>query len=369
MGIDRAAIDSLFDRARREIDQGLLPSCQLALAYRGELIAERTLGDATDDSRYVVFSATKPFVAGAMWALIGDGLLDVSLPVAHYLDGWSANGKGAVTVEQVMLHTSGFPLAPMPDAQASTSEGRRAAFAQWRLDWEPGSRYVYHPESAHWVLVELITAITGRDHRDLIAERVSGPAGLPVVLGRTGHRAMHMSAVGEPAGAQELMDIFGVAELPANGVTTEGLLRFNEPFVQELGHPGGGGVMRARDLALFYQALLTNPGEMWRPDVWTDATTRVRNSLPDAMLGHPANRTLGLVMAGGDGKSHLRGMGHTVSPGTIGHNGAKGQIAWGDPATGLSFAYCTNGLDEHVLREPRRGTALSSLAARCVVAD
>ena len=58
-------------------------------------------------------------------------------------------------------------------------------------------------------------------------------------------------------------------------------------------------------------------------------------------------------------------MGRTVSPGTFGHNGAGGQLAWGDPATGLSFGYCTNGLDRNVVREPRRGTALSSLAAVC----
>jgi CubicO group peptidase (beta-lactamase class C family) len=58
-------------------------------------------------------------------------------------------------------------------------------------------------------------------------------------------------------------------------------------------------------------------------------------------------------------------MGRTCSPGTFGHNGAGGQIAWADPATGLSFAYVTNGLDRDPLRQGRRGTAVSSLAAVC----
>ena len=74
MGIDRDAVAKLKDRARREVDEGLLPSAQLALAYDGELVAFETFGDATDDTRYVVYSATKAFVAGAVWALIGDGL-------------------------------------------------------------------------------------------------------------------------------------------------------------------------------------------------------------------------------------------------------------------------------------------------------
>ena len=127
--------------------------------------------------------------------------------------------------------------------------------------------------------------------------------------------------------------------------------------------PGGGGLMRAADLALFYQALLHNPGGVWKPDVLADVTTNVRNRLPDPLTNTPANRSLGLILAGDDGRSHIRGMGRTVSPGTFGHNGAGGQLAWGDPATGLSFGYCTNGLDRerraraaprHRPQQPRR---------------
>ena len=76
MGIDQGAVAKLLERARREVDDGLLPSCQVALAYEGELVAFETYGDATPDTRYAVFSATKAFVAGAMWALIGEGEVD-----------------------------------------------------------------------------------------------------------------------------------------------------------------------------------------------------------------------------------------------------------------------------------------------------
>ena len=72
-----------------------------------------------------------------------------------------------------------------------------------------------------------------------------------------------------------------------------------------------------------------------------------------------------LAVAGGDGKSHIRGLGRTVSPRAFGHNGAGGQLAWADPDSGLSLGYVTNGLDRHELRMPRRGTAISSRAAVC----
>lgn len=365
--IDRAAVQRLMDRARREVDDGLLPSAQVALALDDELVAFETFGDASNDSRYVVFSATKAFVAGAMWALIGDGLIDVGKPVADLIPEFATNGKEAITIEQVMLHTSGFPYAPLGLVAGATSDGRSAAFAKWRLNWEPGSTFEYHATSAHWVLAEIIERVTGRDFRDVVHERVAAPAGLDRVLGRTGHLAAQLQVVGEPATPDELEAAFGMRELPVGEVTMELLLGLGTREAQETGVPGGGGIMRAADLALYYQAVLHNPGEMWQPDVLHDATGNVRNHLPDRLTGLPANRTLGLVQAGDDGLSHLRGMGRTVSPRAIGHNGASGQIAWGDPATGLSFGYCTNGLDEHQVREPRRTTALASLAAICAV--
>jgi hypothetical protein len=43
-------------------------------------------------------------------------------------------------------------------------------------------------------------------------------------------------------------------------------------------------------------------------------------------------------------------------------------LAWADPATGLSLGYVTNGYDLHEVRQPRRGTSISSLAAVCAKA-
>ena len=157
-----------------------------------------------------------------------------------------------------------------------------------------------------------------------------------------------------------------MTSVAGSSVTPAALLGFNAPEARAVGVPGGGGVMRACDLALFYQGLLHNPGGLWDPAVLADATGRVRNRLPDRNTGIPANRSLGLVLAGDDGRSHLRGFGRTVSAGAFGHNGAGGQLAWADPATGLSLGWCTNGIDLNLVREPRRGTAISSLAAVCV---
>ena len=126
----------------------------------------------------------------------------------------------------------------------------------------------------------------------------------------------------------------------------------------------------AADLALFYQALL-NDGKaldgsrIWQSEMLLEARRIRTGGLIDPIRGITANRALGIVIAGHDGKGNLRGFGRTNSPQTFGHPGFGGQIGWADPVTGISFAYLTNGYDRNDLREGRRSVALSSLAGAC----
>lgn len=369
MEIDKERIDLLIERARKEIDEGLLPSCQLALARDGEVIAFETFGEANPDTRYIVFSATKAWVASACWILIGEGKLDVTKRVSEYIPEFGTNGKEDITVEQVMLHTSGFPHAPLGPPDWASRESRLQAFSKWRLNWEPDSAFEYHPTSAHWVLAELIERLGGIDYRDFIEQRISKPLGLPRVLGLSRDQQdgiAELELCGEPPDPDELEKIFGVRELPQNEVTDDALISLNHPAAREVGIPGGGGLMTAATMALFYQGLLQNDAGIWDEATLRDATSTIRNNKPDLLMGTPASRALGVVVAGDDGKKHMRGFGHTGSARMFGHGGAAGQIAWADPESGLSFCYLTNGRDLNVLREARRTVGLSSRAAACV---
>ena len=97
-----------------------------------------------------------------MWLLIGEGLIDPARRVAEYVPEFAANGKGDVTVEQVMLHTAGFPNAPMKEVDGADPARRRERFAAWELEWEPGTRFEYHGSSAQWVLADLIERLERR---------------------------------------------------------------------------------------------------------------------------------------------------------------------------------------------------------------
>jgi CubicO group peptidase (beta-lactamase class C family) len=365
--LDPEAVATLVERIQRDVDAGLLTSAQMALGIDGEIAFEQSFGDATPETRFAIFSSTKPFVAATVWRLIAAGELDPALPVTTWFPDFGANGKEAITLEQVMLHTSGFPYAPMGPRHWSERASRQERMASWRLNWEPGTRFEYHATSAHWVLAELIEAVTDLDFRDAVETLVTAPLGLPRILGLAlgDDEVAPLRLVGEHATPDELEAAFGVRELPVTEVTDDAVVGLNHPAVRGVGIPGGGGLARARDLAGFYQHLLHGNEDVWPEELLRDVTGRVRNRLPDT-FGVPANRALGVVVAGDDGRSHVRGFGHEVSPAAFGHNGAGGQIAWADPATGLSFAFVTAGYDVHEVRQPRRTSALGSLAAQTV---
>jgi CubicO group peptidase (beta-lactamase class C family) len=366
------AIAKLVSRARREIEDGLLPSCQLALGFGGEVVHVETLGKATDASRYATFSCTKVVVASAVWQLLGEGGVALDTKVADLVPGFGRHGKDAITVEQLLTYRAGIPRAMLTRPAWLDRALRLEEMAEWRLEWKPGSHYDYHYTSAHWLLAEVIERVTGQDFRAVIHARICEPLGMTRSrLGIPPGEAADVERIvlaGEPATPAELLAAWGVPELFAGEVNDKALEGFNDDAdALAAGVPGGGLVSTAADLARFYQALLHNPRDHWAPAWLVEGTQHIRVRDPDILMGgKPANRTLGAIVAGDDGCSHNRGFGRTVGPRAFGHGGVAGQIAWADPDSGLSFAYLTSGRDRHLVREARRGVALSSLAAVCV---
>jgi CubicO group peptidase (beta-lactamase class C family) len=348
----------------KEIEAGRLLAAQYALALDGEIIAGGSFGTATEASRFCIFSATKVLVAATLLPSIGSGALDVTKPVAEYVPEFAANGKGAVTVEQVMLMQGGFPQAPFSPKYWGTSAARREGFARWTLEWEPGTRSVYHPMSAHWVLAELIETLSGRPYLDEIHRVVSEPIGLPPLIGpmAAAHDIVPVRLAGEASSMAEQVATFGSPELvPVATVTTEGLLALNHPEVRHAGVPGGGGFVRASDLALVYQAFLHDRAGAFPPQALEDARSNVRNRLIDEASGVPALRTLVFVIGGDDGRAAYRWR-PDGTPRTFGHNGAGGQLAWADPDSGLSFVFLADTLDQDPRVDFLRSRRLNELA-------
>jgi CubicO group peptidase (beta-lactamase class C family) len=369
VGLDPEKIDELLARVAQEIDAGLLPGCQMAIAREGRIAAFATFGDATDESLFNIFSCTKAITSAAAWLLIQEGLLDVTERVVDVVPEFTGHGKDVITVEQLFCHTAGFPHAPLRPVDWADREVRLQRYRDWTLNWEPGTRYEYHPTSSMYVIAELIERRAGIDYADFVRERVFAPLelsdlwlGCPV---EQHDRIQPVTHVGETLTSEDYADM-GLPEPPVSEVTEDALSSFNKPEVREVPVAGGGAVTNAAELALFYQGLL-HGGALGGPRIWTDETLAfgrtVRNEFPD-YLGTPAHRALGVSVAG-DKLRNRRGFGHTNSPLAFGHGGAGGQIGWADPETGISFSYTTNGHDRNPIRNGRRIISISNRAAVC----
>ena len=372
-GVDAETLEAVFARAKRDVDEGLLPSAQVAVARNGKVAGMRTFGEAvqggelrpaTDDTLYCIFSCTKVIVAAAVWLLFEEGLLQLDERVADIIPEFGTNGKEKVTVEHLMLHTGGFPLAPFAQEDWGDREKLLEAFARWRLNWEPDTKWQYHATSAHWVLSEIIYRRTRIDYKTFIRERITEPMGLGELF--IGLPLEHLSRFAEVTWVSDPVE-------PPGGwgeVTPEAILGFNRPSVIAAGVPGGGVVTNAAELALFYQTLI-NGGEaangkhVLKPETIEFATkVRTKDRHRDLVFDNPVNRGLSVIIAGNDGKAYMRGFGRTASGRAFGHGGAGGQIGWGDPETGISVGYCTSGFTDFMTMA-RRITAISSLAGNC----
>ena len=384
IGLNPDKVQALFDRAEREVREGLLPACQIAIARNGKIAAMRTIGraiqggvekPASDETLFDIMSCTKAITSAAAWILMQEGKLAPQDTVVKFVPEFGTNGKDAVTVEHLLTHTSAIPTAPGAQKEWGDRKRRLERFAQWRLEHPPGAKFTYHIAANFWPIAEIVERISGQDFRDFVRTRIAEPLGLPdlrIGLPRSlNDRVADVIWVGEAARAEEYEKL-GVTppRVAMASINESMILEFNEPEVREIGSPAGGCITSAGDLALFYQALLHDGRaydgkQIWKPELLRDAF-RIRNAgFKDPMRGFLANRALGIVIAGDDGKANLRGFGRTNSPASFGHPGFGGQLGWADPATGISFAYLTNGFDRNDLREGRRSVALCSLAASC----
>ena len=136
-------------------------------------------GAATNDTLYTIFSCTKAIMSSAAWLLIGEGKLDVGERAAEIVPEFGTNGKEVVTVEQLLLHTAGFPNAPFAQSEWNVRAKRLERFVKWRPEFPPGDRFFYHPTASFWVIAEIIERRSGMDFRRFVHERIALPLGLP----------------------------------------------------------------------------------------------------------------------------------------------------------------------------------------------
>jgi CubicO group peptidase (beta-lactamase class C family) len=243
--------------------------------------------------------------------------------ISDHLPEFAARGKADITLQQVMTHQGGFPSSNVTKTTWNDHARMRAEVCDFALDWTPGSKLQYHGQAAHLVQAMVIEAVTGRDFRDVIRERVIEPLGLGNDI-----------FVGVPEAQQNrCADTYGPEK------------RDNSAAFRSAGLPSGGGYATARGMAAFYQMLghggRLNNVRLFSPRLIAYVSRGHTGETPDqAMTGIPMHRGLGPHVRGDSDR--IRGLGTIGAPVTFGHGGVGSSYSWTDPSSGVSFSYLTN---------------------------
>ena len=143
---------------------------------------------ATIDTQFAIASGSKAFTALAVVSLIADGALSLRTTARSLLGGDLPLIADDVTVEQLLAHRSGIgdyvdedldeePLPSVPVHQLATTADFIPALDGFPPKFAAGSRFAYC-NSGYVMLALLAERASGIPYHDLVAARVTRPAGM-----------------------------------------------------------------------------------------------------------------------------------------------------------------------------------------------
>ncbi|KNB54424.1 esterase [Streptomyces caatingaensis] len=328
----------------------------------------------TGRTAQIVRSATKGVAAAVPLLLHQRGLVDLDAPVGTYWPEFKAAGKERVLVRHLLAHRAGVPVldTPLTPAQAVDGVSGPRAVAAQAPAWEPGTDHGYHAQTYSWLLGELVLRITGRTLGEWTADEISGPLGLDLWIGLPAaerHRAGRIGDVEPPAPAGapglRIRPKRAVADAYADpsSLTRRAFAAIdpapdeNDPAYRAAELPASAGIATAEALSRFYAALIGDVEgggrRLFAPATLTLARTE-ESAGPDRVLVSTTRFGLGYMLHGP--ASPLLG------PGSFGHPGRGGCLAFADPESGVSFGYVTNGMQKNVTADARAQALVRGVA-------
>lgn len=263
--IDRAAQDALASFN--------IPGAAVVAMQDGQVIYAKAYGYANLERRtplvpeqtFPLASVSKHFTAAAVMLLVEEGKLALDEPISRYAAGLPA-AWGAMTLRQLLSHTSGLPeepvfaaLGPLDSYNSKDGMARLAALSATPLAVPPGT-YSYS-NLGYGVAAILVGKASGMELGAFLQQRIFGPLGM--------------------ASTRLLAPGTGIAA----GYKQDGSLLYrmdySDPMLTMLGRFGAGGVetnvldLAKWDAAQYSERILKKSSleTMWRQQVATGTTS------------------------------------------------------------------------------------------------
>lgn len=300
---------------RGAIDRGEVPGAVVLVVAGDRVVFHRAYGlrakepaelPMTPTTVFDLASLTKPIAAATSIALLAErGRLRFSDPASRHVPELASKGKGAITIEQLLLHTSGLP------AENGLSEytGDRAAMIARALDvapkTAPGEVFTYS-DVGYIVLGEVIARASSTSLDAFVEAHLTGPLGMRDTLFSPSPRLATRAAPTERLGDLVLLG------------------RVHDPRARALGGVAGhaGLFSTALDLSRFARMLLGG-GALSGARVLAPETVRDLLSAREIPGGKRAY------------------LGAAIGP-AVSHTGFTGTSLWIDPQRGIAVIILSN---------------------------
>ncbi len=183
-----AQVDSIDVFVKAQMQKRRIPGLQLAIVKNGKIIKTANYGWANvqdsipvnDKTVFTINSITKAFTGVAIMQLVEAGKLNLSSLVADYLtdlpDTWNA-----VTIQQLLSHTSGIPdIVDEEESILISPYGEAAAWKQVQalpMVFKPGEKFSYN-QTNYLLLGRIIDKLSGMPFTEFITKEQLQKAGM-----------------------------------------------------------------------------------------------------------------------------------------------------------------------------------------------
>ncbi|RRH81205.1 class A beta-lactamase-related serine hydrolase [Variovorax beijingensis] len=361
LGIDADRIARLPAAIEADVKANKFDGAVVLVARRGEIILHEAIGYADRvankpvqrDSVFVTMSIFKQMVNAAVLQRVDRGEIAFTTQVRELIPEYAANGKGATTIADLMLHKAGLPLgAPgIPPDKIGDIQAVTAVVCGLVPQSVPGTSISYAAVVGHSVLAEIVRRLDGggRTFGQILKEDLIEPLGMTDTSLGAGLRDDQIDRAVPVVVKDHAPALLDPKMLEGAG---------KHAAAPGFEVPSGSAYTTAHDWFRFAEACRRD-GELDGTRILSPAILRfartiatgdLTNSLWDYaqnMRGWPAlpaNLSLGFYVRGSGITSHA--FGQLSSPGTFGGIGTGSNCFWVDPERELTYVFLSAGLLE-----------------------